>query len=135
MIIRICLKQYRNSLKKTITKIDNNSLYLQNWQDLLLLWVMAQSISALHLYFLSFPVWVARRKKAWTQLKEMNINIDINIYKYIYTCKCMEIIPILQKAGGNIQSWDSVTILNIGYLSRISKKQIQVVCISKGYLK
>ena len=41
------------------------TIHLQNWHERLLLWVMAQSRSALHLYFLSFPVWVARLKKAW----------------------------------------------------------------------
>ena len=42
-----------------------STIHLQNWQDRLLLWVMAQSLSTLHLYFLSSPVCVARLKKAW----------------------------------------------------------------------
>ena len=43
--------------------------HLQYWQDRRLVSLMVHCLSSLHLYFLSLPVWVARRKNAWNKGK------------------------------------------------------------------
>ena len=53
--------------------------HLQYWQERRLVSVMVHCLSSLHLYFLSLPVWVARRKNAWN--KEKTVLQYIIFYK------------------------------------------------------